>query len=211
MNLTQPVGVFFALMLAITLVGYLLFSPAHLGDYRWIVVVLPVSLVIVREIYEHAPGVASEQSRRRRDALVIRPLEEEDEPGEDDADETDTVSIAGLWTGTARIWPSTPGDILQVLPVTLVISEAGQTAKLIPTGTSNPDTRIVGARVLEYDTTTGNVDLAFVVESGGHQRSFDTKLLLTPKALLPEDETDRVTVELKRATFATATSSAENQ
>ncbi len=207
----QHVGIFLGLILAAALVGCLLFSSTDLGDCRWIVAALPVSLIVVRELYEHVPGMASRQSRRQRAPLVINPVEEEDEPGEADVDETDPVSIAGLWTGTARIWPSTPGDILQILPLTLVISEAGRTAKLIPAGTSNPDTRIVRASVLEYDTTAGNVDLAFEVESSGHRRSFDTKLLLTPRTMLPEDDTDQVTVELKRATFAAARDSTENR
>ena len=48
----RHIGVFFSLILSIILVGHLLFFSAYLGDYRWVVIALPVSLVIVREIYE---------------------------------------------------------------------------------------------------------------------------------------------------------------
>lgn len=201
-------GVFLACILSAILVGCLLFFSAYLSDYRWIVIVLPVLLVIVREIYERVPGILSHPGRRQT-VLAIVPVDDEGET-DGEADETDLGSIAGLWTGTARIWPSTPGDVLQILPMTLIISDAERSAKLICTGTNNSGTRIVRAEVLEYDTTTGNVDLGVVVESGNQQRLFDTKLILTPRAMVPADETDQVTVELKRATIITATHSIEN-
>jgi len=203
-------GVFLALIFSVILIVCLLISPAYLGDYRWIFVALPVLLVIVREVYEHVPGSLSHSSRRRT-VLVIEPLDEEDDSEEKDEDETDASGIIGLWTGTARIWPSTPADVLQVLPVTLAISDIDRSVRLISAGTSGSATRIVQARLLEHDTATGNIDLELIVESEGRQRSFDTKLLLTSCAMLPDYESDPVTVELRRARFTTAIVETENR
>lgn len=195
----QQTGVALACILIAILVACLLLSPAYVGDYRWLIFALPVLLMVMREIYDHVPGTLS-QPGRQRTMLAIEPLDEEDDSVDGD-DETASSSIAGLWSGSATIWPGTPDDTLQILPITLMISDADPDATLIPVGTCNAEARIVRARVLEYDTTTGNVDLALVVASNDQQRSFDAKLILTPHAMLPADKTDPVTVELKRATF----------
>jgi hypothetical protein len=41
----------------------------YLGDLRWVIVALPISLVILREMYEHVPGLAVPDSPQLRGRL----------------------------------------------------------------------------------------------------------------------------------------------
>jgi len=102
-----------ALIPAVLVVGYVLLSPAYLGDFRWIIIALPISLAAARELFDLAKGRTTE-STRHLVHVTLTPIEEDD-PEDDDTRDVDLESIAGLWTGTVNIWPGKPEEVLRVL------------------------------------------------------------------------------------------------
>lgn len=193
----KPNSITIVIILGTFLLVALLFLPTYLSDYRWLILSCPITLIIIREIYEGVPGGLIKRHWHRI-TYMIEPIDRADESDEE-AFDTDTTGITGLWTGTARIQSSDPDGPIEILPITLMISESDRSVKVVPTHTGDFKSRITNVKVLEYDETSGDVDLTFVVTSEGRQHSFDTQLRFEPQAIVPEDETDPVTIELKRA------------
>ena len=57
---------------------------------------------------------------------------------------------------------------------------------------------IVGTDVIDYDDTTGDLDLRVVVADGPCEETFPARLKLEAGRLVPEDPSDRITLELHR-------------
>jgi len=122
-----------ALIPAVLVVGYVLLSPAYLGDFRWIIIALPISLAAARELFDLAKGRTTE-STRHLVHVTLTPIEEDD-PEDDDTRDVDLESIAGLWTGTVNIWPGKPEEVLRVLslhPGWVRTDMGGSSGKLTP-------------------------------------------------------------------------------
>jgi hypothetical protein len=185
-----------ALAPAAVILGYILLSPAYLGDYRWLLITLPISLAIARELYEHTRGAW--KPKRQLIEILLQPLEE-DADQDESADQGDDEDINGLWTGTLNIWPSKPDEVLQLLPVQLLITDEGQRSYVISRPAPPADARIVGARVLEYDRRAGHLDVEFVVQQGESPRTVEARLTTRNGKLVPHDASEVVTVELQRA------------
>lgn len=186
-----------ALIPAAIVVGYVLLSPAYLGDYRWLIIALPISLATARELFDLAKGQKTE-STRHLVHVTLTPIEEDD-PAGDEAGDADFESIVGLWTGTVNIWPGKPEEVLRVLPLHLAITEEGRKAAVIPAETRSDDARIVEARVIEYEPRTGYLDGVLAIEEHGERREIETRLTFARNRIAPSDDTDDVTVDLRRA------------
>ncbi len=186
-----------ALIPAVLVVGYVLLSPAYLGDFRWIIIALPISLAAARELFDLAKGRTTE-STRHLVHVTLTPIEEDD-PEDDDTRDVDLESIAGLWTGTVNIWPGKPEEVLRVLSLHLAITEEGRKATVIPAETSLSDVRIAEARVIEYEPRTGYLDATLAIEENGERREIETRLTFARNRIAPSDDTDDVTVDLRRA------------
>ncbi|NLX20405.1 MAG: hypothetical protein GXY55_01880 [Phycisphaerae bacterium] len=193
----RPFTVFLAMVMTVAVVGYLLVSPVYLGDLRWLIVALPISLVILREIYEHVPGMASPARRGHRGRLVIEPLE--GDALADCEEEPDAWTIDGLWTGTVRVWPALPTDALVVLPLSLWIDQQGRTVEILRAESSEKGPHVTDVAVVEYDQSRGYVDLSLTLEIDQQWQTLDARLVLHSARMEPEDEPARVTVELRRA------------
>lgn len=193
----RPFTVFLAMVMTVAVVGYLLVSPVYLGDLRWVIVALPISLVILREIYEHVPGLAFPTRRRHRGRLVIEPLE--GDALADCEEEPDAWTIDGLWTGTVRVWPALPTDALVVLPLSLWIDQQGRTVEILRAESSEKGPHVTDVAVVEYDQPRGYVDLSLTLEIDQQRQSLEARLVLHSARMEPEDEPARVTAELRRA------------
>jgi len=188
------------LVLAVALYWFLL--PPDIEDYRWLVVAVPVSLLLLREVYEHMPGLAPLRSRAAYSALTVEAQEQEDsDDADEDVDEAEAPALAGLWTGTARIRPAAPAGAVEVLPLQAAFSHEPPTCCVLSSGAHRGRARIVAATILEYDVAYGTLDLQLVIDEGGRHKTFDAKLVLCSGRLVPEDDSDPVTVELTRGRF----------
>ena len=174
--------VFLALLPAILLLGYVLLSPAYLGDYRWVIVALPVALAVARELHDHANSGRADSSRQVIQ-VTLEPLDEFLRPEDDE--QADADSIDGLWTGTVRIWPGKPDEALQVLPLQIVITDAGRTASAITPAYRLSDTRIVEAQIIEYQPHNGHLDMKLVIEEKGSRRDLEATLTLAHRKFVP--------------------------
>ncbi|HSW45796.1 MAG TPA: hypothetical protein VLM89_09510 [Phycisphaerae bacterium] len=187
----RHLAAFLALGVAVTLLAYVYLSPAYLGDYRWLIIALPASLAVARELYEHSRGYSAQTGRR----LIAVRLD----PVDDDDDDAETDDLSGLWTGTVRVWPTRPQEVLQVLPVDLLITDEGRQALVILPTNARADHRIAEARILDHNPVDGHLDIQFILAQGDQQRSLEARLVARNRRLVPDDETDEITVELQRA------------
>ena len=183
----------------------LLLAAGGIQDYRWVFVAAPVFLLVAREVSDRVLNVATGPYKQWYYELAVEPEEDEEpdvHPGPDheDFDETAQRLVGGLWTGTARIWPTAPDDVMRTLPLRLAFHHRPIKTQLIPSETADDHPRIVAADIIEYDES-GDVDLRLVIDEAGRHQTVDTKLTLRSGRLVPDDETDAVTVELQRARF----------
>jgi hypothetical protein len=195
----RHVSVLLALILAVAIVAYILLSPAYLGDYRWLVIALPISLAIAREIYEHTKGQRFLSHPPRIEGIAIEPVDEDRQAAGLD-DQTPTgVDISGLWTGTVNIWPRNPNQCLQVLPLRLLFSGETRQAAILTNGPVQEAPRIIQANVIAYDPQAADLDLQLLLEQPGGHRILEARLTLKDNRLVPAEPADDVTVELRPA------------
>lgn len=196
----RPIVFLVLLVLAGSILAYVFLSPMYLGDFRWVIVALPVLLAIAREVYEYAPGHARAFDVARLLQSVIEPIEDDDADDDenDELDLDDSSRLVGLWSGTARIFPSRASETLKLLPLQLVIGTGGKSVEVL-TGDNGGDERVSAAQILEYDSRYGNLDLLLVLDTPSQQRRHTAQLVLKGKRIVAEDETAPVTVELCRA------------
>lgn len=183
------------LALGIGVIGYVLLSPAFLGDYRSLLLTLPVLLILAREVYEHVPALTSRPESRSRMAMSV----EVDEAGDQDCSDG---SLDGLWTGTVRVWPRHPCESLRILPLHLSLAPGARMGcELIRTA---GDHAISRACVTDYEPATGQLELEIAIGQGSHAERFEARLRFAGGRLLPENEDDAVTVDLSRARLVPA-------
>jgi len=194
----RHLSVFLALILAVAVVAYVLFSPAYLGDYRWLVIALPISLAIAREIYDHTRG-RSLQPPPRPIGITLEPADEVAQAAGLDGQTPEAVDTAGLWTGTVNIWPRNSNEYLQVLPIRLLISGETRRAAVLTTGPAQQIPRIIQANVINYDPNAADLDVQLLLEQPGGRRHLEARLTLENNRLVPAEPADDVTVELRRA------------
>jgi len=195
----RHLAVFLALILAVAVVAYVLLSPAYLGDYRWLVIALPISLAVAREIYDQTRGRRLQPPPRPIGKITLEPADEVVEAagleGQAPAD-TDTT---GLWTGTVNIWPRNSNECLQVLPIRLLISGETRQAAVLTTGPAQQIPRIIQANVINYDPNAADLDVQLLLEQPGGRRHLEARLTLENNRLVHAEPAADVTVELRRA------------
>ena len=195
----RHLAVFLALILAVAVVAYVLLSPAYLGDYRWLVIALPISLAIAREIYDHTRGRSLHPPPGPVSQITLQPADEVG-PAVGLDDQTPAgADIAGLWTGTVNIWPRHPNQCLQVLPLRLLISGENRQAAILMNGPVQQIPRIIQANIINDDPHDADLDVQFLLEQPGGHRTLDARLTLKDDRLVPAEPADDVTVELRRA------------
>lgn len=195
----RHLAVLLALILAVAIVAYVLLSPAYLGDYRWLVIALPISLAIAREIYEHTKGQRLLSHPHRIEGIAIEPVDEDRQAADLDGETTAGLDITGLWTGTVNIWPRNPNEYLQVLPIRLLISAESRQATVLTTGSVHEVPRVVQASVIDYDPHAADLDVQLLLEQPGGHRLLEARLILKDNRIVPAETADEVTVELRRA------------
>jgi len=191
--------VFLVLILAVTIVAYVLLSPAYLGDYRWLVIALPISLAIAREIYDHTRGRSLQPPPGPVSEITLQPADEIGQAAGLDGDIPAGLDIAGLWTGTVNVWPRNPNECLQVLPLRLLIYEDHRQAAILTTGSVPEALRIIQANVIDYDPHAADLDVQLLLEQPGGHRLLEARLTMKDDRLVPAEPADDVTVELRRA------------
>lgn len=183
--------------IGIGLVAYCLLTPAFLGDYRLLFLALPVLLLITREIYDHVPALLPAHTLHRLCAMTLVPMDP-DERDEELQDET--VSLDGFWTGTLRLWPRTPDDVLRIYPVHLVCTgRQAPRLKLLATPRARAGAGITAVTVAAFDDASGDLDLRLTVREAGRDEQCDVALCLHHGRLQAADESDLATLELVRA------------
>lgn len=190
-----------ALLPALAVVGYLFIAPGFLSDYRWLIIALPVLLAFVRELYEPSTDRRSTGGPQMVE-IALDPLDERFAADQDDQPDSDPESIDGLWAGTVRIWPGTPDEVLQLLPLRMMITDEGRNASVIIPGSVPDNARVTDAHILEYTPRDGHLDMKLVLDEGGRLRDLEVDLTLADNRLVPGDDTRAVTVEFQRATPA---------
>lgn len=139
-------------------------------------------------------------------AALNSPRMEPDKPDQHKGDDSTPVDesepsegkrFAGIWNGTARFWPTTTDSVLRVLPIRLTFSEDPLQARLIRSKVRDGRERIVAVEVLEHDATNDDLDLRVMVEKGNRSEEFVAKLQWESGVLLPADESDPFTLELR--------------
>ncbi len=173
---------------------YTLLAPASLGDYRWVLVALPISLLALREFLDYLPG---KKSRLCLPLALVPDQDSEDEESEDQP-------LDGLWIGAVQIWPAQADCPPQTIPLNLLLDDSQ--IILSPFGVESPaqDARLLNARILEYEPDRGQLDLELTMEFPSGQQTFQTQLTRQENRFVPEDDTDPVTVELTRTRLVTA-------
>ena len=139
-------------------------------------------------------------------AALSSPHAESAKPGKHKSDDTAPADeskppegkrFTGIWNGTARFWPTTTDSVLRILPIRLTFSEEPLQARLIRSKVRNGRERIVAVEVLEHDATNDDLDLRVMVEKGNRSEEFVARLRWESGVLLPADESDPFTLELR--------------
>lgn len=186
-----------ALLPALAVAGYLFIAPGFLSDYRWLIIALPVALAFVRELYDPSTDRPS-TGRSRMVGIPLDPLDDRFAAGEDDRSDGQLESIDGLWAGTVRIWPGKPDEVLQLLPLRMIITDEGRNASVILSGNAHEDPSVTDACILEYSPRDGHLDMKLVLNEGGRLRDLEVDLTLADNYLVPGDDTRAVTAEFQR-------------
>lgn len=188
-----------ALLIAIGVVGYVLVTPAFLGDFRSLLLTGPFVLLLAREIYEHVPPLVQGYATPQAQPMILVPVEDDldaDQPSDD-------VPVDGLWLGNVQVWPRRSGEVLRLYSIQLSLSTSPPACELIP----NLDTggrHIASVELVEWDEMNGNLDLRLVADDAGREEKLDARLRLSGARLVPEDDSDPVTVQLVRAQLSSA-------
>lgn len=172
--------------------GYCLISPTYLGDYRWIVLALPVSLLLVREFFDYLPGTTNHDNQWYEMAIV--PDDEED--SEDEADE---YQLKGLWMGSACLRGERPDGQIHLLPLRLAFFGNQDDRCIVSSSANDQGMSVVAADVVEFDPCNGNLDLELAVADHESVRHYEVRLARKGRRFIPEDDTECVTAELAPA------------
>ncbi|NLX14662.1 MAG: hypothetical protein GXY44_13555 [Phycisphaerales bacterium] len=202
----QAILLIILLAIVVTVVAYGLATPAYLGDYRWVAVALPISLLLVREFYDYCPGsTASHEAVGQLFELTTEDDDDDDE-GEDAVDpisETDEEwsfeSLHGLWMGRVCFWPERFDQPVRELPLRLAFMKDADGPCLITGEDETDGIRIIDAEVLAYEADRGHLDLRLWVAEPDCKRSYEARLTRKGKNFIPEDDTDKVVAELRPA------------
>ncbi len=201
----QAILLVILLAVIVTVVAYGLATPAYLGDYRWVAIALPISLLLVREFYDYCPS--STESHEAVGQLFELTTdddadddEEYDDEPSDEADEAWSADhLRGLWMGKVCFWPDQADQPVRELPLRLAFVKDADGPCLI-TGEEEPgDTRIVDVEVMAYEADRGHLDLRLRVAEPDRERSYEARLTRKGRNFIPEDDTDPVTAELRPA------------
>lgn len=205
----RHIVVLLAIALIIGLMGHVLMSPAYLGDYRWVIITLPMLLLVVREMYDLLPGRPKRPRRLKVSGFEFLPVEDdEDEAKVEDINSPSAHGaspLAGLWSGTLKIWPTRPEEVLAVVPLYLEVAESDNTCTLVKRTQPTQAVAVTAARVVAFEPGSGEVDMTLDAEDHHQRRRFDVQLTLQGNTLANEDPGDEVSVELRRAVLAAIT------
>ncbi len=201
----QAILLVIQLAVVVTVVAYGLATPAYLGDYRWVAIALPISLLLVREFYDYYPS--STESHEAVGQLFELTTDDDEDDEEENADEPSDEAdeewsadqLRGLWMGKVCFWPDQADQPVRELPLRLAFLK-GASGPCLITGEDEPDEiRIVDAEVLAYEADRGHLDLRRWVAEPDRRHSYETRLTRKGKNFIPEDDTDPVTAELRPA------------
>lgn len=162
----QAILLIILLAIVVTVVAYGLATPAYLGDYRWVAIALPISLLVAREFYDYCPSsTASHEAVGQLFELTTDDDDDEDEEDEEDGaieeddEEWSLEPLRGLWMGRVCFWPERADQPVRELPLRLAFVKGADGPCLITGEDEQDDTRIVDAEVLAYEADRGHLDL----------------------------------------------------